>query len=103
MRVMCDGYLNQSAGLGSPGVDNLRWLKPVYPGDVLHVRMEVMGAKASKSRPGMGLVQSRWTVTNQDGDIVMTMEGWGMFGRRTPGDDAPAPAGPAPSGPGPGG
>jgi acyl dehydratase len=85
MRVMCDGYLNASAGLGSPGVENLRWVKPVYPGDVLHVRMEVLEARASKSKPTLGLVRSSWTVTNQDDETVMTMEGWGLFARRTPG------------------
>ncbi len=85
MRVMCDGYLLDSAGLGSPGIENLNWLKPVHPGDVLSVRMEVLASRASASRPAVGLVRSRWTVTNQGGDAVMTMEGWGIFARRTPG------------------
>ena len=85
MRRMCDGYLNDSAGLGSPGIENLRWLKPVYVGDSLHVRMEVLESRVSKSRPEVGLVRSRWDVANQRGEPVMTMEGWGMFRRRTPG------------------
>lgn len=84
MRLMCDGYLNDSASLGSPGIDELRWLKPVYPGDTLHVRMEVLESRPMKSKPHVGLVLSRWRVTNQDGVDVMTMQGWGMFGRRTP-------------------
>jgi acyl dehydratase len=84
MRLMCDGYLNDSAGLGSPGVDNLRWLKPVYPGDTIGVEMTVMEARVMNSKPHIGLVLSRWRVSNQDGDDVMTMQGWGMFARRDP-------------------
>jgi acyl dehydratase len=82
MRLMCDGYLNDAASLGSPGIENLRWLRPVYPGDTLQARMEVVEARPMNSRPTVGLVRSRWRVTNQDGDDVMTMEGWGMFARR---------------------
>jgi len=82
MRLMCDGYLNDSAGLGSPGIENLRWLKPVYPGDTLRAWMEVVEARRMNSRPSVGLVRSRWRVANQDGEDVMTMEGWGMFACR---------------------
>jgi acyl dehydratase len=84
MRMMCDAYLLESASLGSPGVDQLRWLKPVYPGDTLRVRLTVLEARPMASRPQVGLVKSRWEVMNQQGDIVLTMEGWGMFGRRPP-------------------
>jgi acyl dehydratase len=87
MRMMCDGYLLDSASLGSPGIDHLRWLAPVFPGDTLHARMDVLEARPMKSRPHVGLVRSRWTLTNQDGTVVMTMEGWGMFRRR----DMPQP------------
>jgi acyl dehydratase len=82
MRMMVDGYLGESASLGSPGIDNLRWTKPVYPGDVLSLRMEVLAARPMASRPHVGLVQTRWTVSNQRGEPVMTMEGWGMYRRR---------------------
>lgn len=82
MRMMCDDYLLDAASLGSPGIDSLRWLKPVYPGDTLSVRLTVLQARPMTSRPGVGLVQSRWEVLNQQRDIVMVMEGWGMFGRR---------------------
>lgn len=84
MRLMCDGYLNDSAGLGSPGVDELRWLKPVYPGDTLSAEMTVLEARVMKSKPHVGLVLSRWRVSNQDGEDVMTMQGWGMFALRHP-------------------
>jgi acyl dehydratase len=82
MRMMCDGYLLDSASVGSPGIDNLRWLKPVFPGDVLRVRLEVLEARPMASRPTVGLVRSRWEVRNQRDESVLTMEGWGMFRRR---------------------
>ena len=82
MRLMCDAYLNDSSGLGSPGIENLRWLLPVYPGDTLSGEMEVAEARVMNSKPHVGLVLSRWRMFNQHGADVMTMQGWGMFGRR---------------------
>jgi acyl dehydratase len=82
MRMMCDAYLLDSTSLGSPGIDNIKWLSPVKPGDTLRVRMTVLEARPSKSRPTVGLVKSAWEVLNQHGQAVMTMEGWGLFGRR---------------------
>ena len=84
MRMMCDAYLLDAASLGSPGLDQIRWLAPVRPGDTLSVRLEVLSARPMKSRPGVGLVQSRWTALNQRGEAVMSMEGWAMFRRRDP-------------------
>ena len=83
MRMLCEGYLLQSASLGSPGIDNLRWHKPVYPGDTLHVRLEVLESRPLASRPDVGILRSRWEVMNQDDETVLTMEGYGMFRRRT--------------------
>jgi len=82
MRMMCDEYLLDSASLGSPGIDSLRWTKPVFPGDTLRVRMVILEARPMASRPQVGLVRSRWEVRNQHDEPVLTMEGWGMFGRR---------------------
>jgi len=82
MRMMCDDYLLVSSSLGSPGIDNLRWLKPVYPGDTLRVRLTVLASRPMASRPTAGLVQSGWQVLNQHGEAVMSMQGWNMFGRR---------------------
>lgn len=82
MRMMCDEYLLESASLGSPGLDKLRWLKPVFPGDVLRVRHEVAEARAMASKPHVGLILSQWQVLNQKGETVLTMEGWSMFRRR---------------------
>ena len=82
MRMMCDDYLLDSTSQGSPGIDNLRWLRPVRPGDTLRVRMTILEARESKSRPRIGLIRSGWEVFNQNDEQVMSMEGWGMFGRR---------------------
>jgi acyl dehydratase len=85
MRMMVDSYLSKSASLGSPGVDNVRWLKPVRPGDRIRAQRTVLESRASSSRPNMGVVKTRWEVFNHKGELVMTMEGYGMFERRHPG------------------
>ena len=85
MRMMCDAYLLDTASLGSPGLDSLKWLKPVFPGDTLRGRLTVLEARTMNSKPHIGLVRSRWEVFNQDDELVMTMEGLGMFKRRHPG------------------
>jgi acyl dehydratase len=82
MRMMCDAYLLESASLGSPGLDSLKWLKPVFPGDTLRVRLRVLDARPSTSRPTVGLVRSGWEVLNQHDEVVLAMDGWNMFGRR---------------------
>jgi acyl dehydratase len=82
MRMMCDAYLLDSASLGSPGMDQLKWVKPVYPGDTLSVRFTVLDARPMASRPGVGLIRSLWEVCNQHNEVVMSMQGWGMFRRR---------------------
>src|SRR5438270_4805692 len=68
MRMMCDAYLLESASLGSPGLETLRWNKPVHPGDTLHMRLEVLESRALASRPGVGMIRSRWDVMNQAGE-----------------------------------
>ena len=82
MRLMVDSYIGRSASMGSPGLDNIRWLAPVRAGDTITFRRRILAARASASKPGAGLVQTRWEAQNQRGEMVMTMEGWGMFGRR---------------------
>ncbi|OGA34783.1 MAG: dehydratase [Betaproteobacteria bacterium RIFCSPLOWO2_12_FULL_64_23] len=86
MRLICDLYLLEAASLGSPGIDELRWVKPVYPGDTLHLKSTVLETRASASRPDMGTVRSRSEVYNQHGELVMHMSGVGMFRRRSPGE-----------------
>jgi acyl dehydratase len=84
MRLTVDNMLSHSASRGSPGLESLRWLKPVYPGDQLSLRHLILESKAMRKRPDTGLVRSRWELFNQDGAKVLEMEGWGMFGRRQP-------------------
>ncbi len=88
MRMMCDDYLLDSSSMGSPGIDSLRWTKPVHPGDTLSVRLTTLEARPMASRPTVGLLLSKWEVLNQRREPVLTMQGWGMFGRRPPGDTA---------------
>ncbi len=75
--------LHEAASLGSPGLENIRWTHPVYPGDTLHLRLTVLESRPLASRPTVGLVRSSWNVINQDDVTVLTMEGWGFFGRRS--------------------
>ncbi|MEP7295065.1 MAG: MaoC family dehydratase [Burkholderiales bacterium] len=84
MRMTCDAVLLHSSSLGSPGLDNLRWHHPVFPGDVLSARLTTLDARPMASRPTVGLVLSKWETLNQDGRLVLSMQGWGMFGRRDP-------------------
>lgn len=89
MRLMVDTWkdLEPTAGLGSPGIDELRWVKPVYPGDELTVEMELISKRRMKSRRDMGLSKSRQTVSNQHGEIVMTMVSNGLVKVRDPDAD----------------
>lgn len=85
MRMMVDNMkVNQQAGLGSPGIDELRWLKPVYPGDTLRVEHEILSKRRSKSRPEMGSFVGRTTVFNQDNVAVMSMVSTGLIRVRHP-------------------
>jgi acyl dehydratase len=84
MRLTVDNMLAHSTSQGSPGLENLKWLKPVYPGDLLSLRHLILESRPMRKRPATGLVRSRWELFNQRGDKVFEMEGWGMFGRRTP-------------------
>jgi acyl dehydratase len=85
MRMMVDEYLGEAASLGSPGIDNLKWIKPVRPGDTIRVTRTTLEARASQSKPDVGLIKNLWQVYNQHNELVMSMEGWGMFRRRNAG------------------
>jgi len=74
---------NEQAGLGSPGIDELRWLTPVYPGDMLRCESEVLEKRRSASRPEMGIFKSRLTVFNQDDVPVMSMISNGLIATRS--------------------
>jgi acyl dehydratase len=64
--------VDPQAGLGSPGIDELRWVKPVYPGDTLRCETEILEKRVSASRPEMGIFKSRMSVFNQDDVLVMS-------------------------------
>jgi acyl dehydratase len=72
----------EQAGLGSPGVDDLRWLKPVFPGDTLHVSGKIVEKTPSRSKPALGSFRTATTVTNQDGVPVLTFTSIVLMRRR---------------------
>jgi acyl dehydratase len=82
MRLMIDAVLHDAASLGSPGLDEIRWLKPVRPGDTLTVSITTLESRPSTSKPDRGIVVSAWQATNQHGEVVATMKGMGMFLKR---------------------
>lgn len=84
MRLFVDNYVDQRTALGSPGVDEVRWLKPVRPGDTLNAWVVCAGKVPSKSRPEMGIIHEQWQATNQKGELVMTLKGTNMVRRRPP-------------------
>lgn len=79
MRVLVESYLARGAALASPGVDELRWLKPVRPGDVLHVRVTVLDANRSRSKPDRGMVRTSVEALNQRDELVMSMTAMNLF------------------------
>lgn len=74
MRLYTDNYLSKIANLGSPGCDAIRWDKPVFPGDQLSVRVTVLEARISQSKPDRGIVRSFVEVVNQKGEVTMSLE-----------------------------
>jgi acyl dehydratase len=82
MRLLVDGFLGRAAALGSPGVDELRWLKPVRPGDELAGRLEILEVRPSQTRPDRGLARCRSEVVNQHGETVLSFVATIFFGRR---------------------
>ena len=84
MRLMCDGYLLETSCVGSPGLEELRWLKPVRPGDALRLRTTVIEATSSAKHPNRGTVLFLWETLNQNDEVVLSMRGRQMYLRRTP-------------------
>ncbi|HWG03548.1 MAG TPA: MaoC/PaaZ C-terminal domain-containing protein [Beijerinckiaceae bacterium] len=82
MRMTCDGWMLDSTAMGAPGIEEVKWLAPVRPGDVLRVRAETLGTRVSKSRPEMGLVLAEMHVLNQTDETVMVQRNFVMLGRR---------------------
>ena len=84
MRLLYEGVIKDSASLGSPGVDELRWLKPVRPDDTLSARMIVTESVPSRSKPDRGIVRSIIEMRNQHGEMVVTIRGMSLLRRRSP-------------------
>ncbi len=82
MRMLVDNMIGKYASMGSPGIDQLRWVKPVFPGDTLHLRGEVLEVKFSQSKPDRGIITTRYEMKNQNGETVLSMQGKGMYARR---------------------
>jgi acyl dehydratase len=74
MRIYTENYLSKVANLGSPGGDELRWDKPVFPGDELSVRATILEARRSESRRDRGIVRTFIEVLNQKREVVMSMK-----------------------------
>ena len=86
MRMLVDSVMRDSLSLGSPGLENLRWLKPVRPGDTLRGRFTVLETKLSRSRPDRGIVRSHGEMLNQENEVVMDLHAVNFFGRRSGGE-----------------
>jgi acyl dehydratase len=84
MRMICDGYILDASSMGGPGVEEVRWLKPLRPNTQIHVRSTVLDTRASKSRPGMGLTKFRFDVLDDADECLMTLTTTQMLGRREP-------------------
>ena len=82
MRLYAEHYLTQVASLASPGLDELRWTKPVRPGDMLSVRVTVLKTAPSRSKPDRGAVTSFVETINQNGETVMTFKAVNIIGKR---------------------
>jgi acyl dehydratase len=82
MRLFVDNYIDRQTALGSPGLDEIRWLKPVRPDDTLTAWVECAAKMPSKSRPDMGVIHEHWRATNQKGELVLTVKGINMVRRR---------------------
>ena len=84
MRMMCDAYLNNTASLGSSGLSEVKWLKPVFVGETLAGKMTVLSARISAKRPGMGIVECRWDLRNDKGEKKVEETGIHFIGVRPP-------------------
>jgi len=82
MRMVCDGFLVNSSSIGSPGLESLKWLKPVRPGDILRTSVEVLETRPLNSKPHLGMMNSRWSCLNQNDELTTTLDAWIMFEKR---------------------
>jgi acyl dehydratase len=85
MGILVRDMVGDSTSMGSPGLDNIRWIKPVRVGDTVRLTVRVLDKRVSKSKPDRGIVQTRWEAHNQHGDLVLTVDSNALFGLRDPG------------------
>ena len=85
MRIIADGFVLEASSMGSPGIEELRWLKPLRPGTNIRVRATVLESRPSTSRPDMGLTKFRYEVLDEADNCLTTMVSTSMWGRRQPG------------------
>lgn len=85
MRMLCEALVLNSSSMGAGGVEEVRWLRPVRPGDTLRLELEVLETRQPRTRPDRGFVHCRIVLLNQRDEAVLTQVFWGMFGRRQPG------------------
>jgi acyl dehydratase len=88
MRMMADGFLLESSSMGSPGVEEVNWLRPLRPDVQVRLRVTTLETRSSKSRPDMGLTRIRYDLIDDADTVITTMTSTMMLGRRTPGDAA---------------
>ncbi|TIU63390.1 MAG: enoyl-CoA hydratase, partial [Mesorhizobium sp.] len=79
MRMLCDAFLLDSTSQGSPGIEHVKWKKPVLAGDTLRGTVTILSKRQSKSRPQLGLITMRSELVNQRGESVFELENTGMF------------------------
>jgi len=85
MRMMVDHMFETGlASMGSPGIDELRWLKPVFPGDILSITSKFVSKSTSETRPNIGFAKTNFTVKNQHGEVKLTMTANSMIARKNP-------------------
>ncbi len=84
MRMLCDSYLNRSAGMGSTGIDEVKWLKPVRAGETLSGRMTVIERRVSARRPDLGILKCRWDLFNETGEKKIEQVGINFMKVRAP-------------------
>lgn len=82
MRMIADGFLLEAASMGSPGIEEVKWLNPLRPGDRLTAVVTVIETRASRSKPDRGVVRFRFDVLNASGDVLLEQTNWIMFGKR---------------------
>jgi acyl dehydratase len=86
MRLLVDHFISPLSSMGSPGADEIRWTKPVRPGDRLKLRVTVVETRRSQSKPDRGIVQVQEEAINQDGETVMSIRGMGLYRCREGGE-----------------